>query len=160
MRGIASLILGISIPLLITSGLTAYIVSSWTLVVLRVLGATRLSPRTYWACGLFRSMRGSAMFGGRVMRALTLSIAVPFVYALIFEIIGNAELPVGAMLGLLHGALVGITLPIVSRRAGCVKAPAPGLFGWRLGPATPLLILLVYSLYGATLGYGYVVIAP
>lgn len=100
------------------------------------------------------------MFGGRVVRALTLSIAVPFVYAVVFEIIGNAELPVGAMLGFLHGVAVGVTLPIISKRGACAKAPSPGLFGWRLGRATPILLLLVYSLYGATLGYGYVVIAP
>jgi hypothetical protein len=160
LRSIASLILGISLPLLITSGLTAYIVSSWMLVLLRVIGATRLSPRLYWACSLFGSLRGGAMFGGRIVRALTLSVVVPFVYALIFEIVGNAEVPVGAMLGMLHGVLVGATLPIVSRGAGCAKAPTPGLFGWRLGAATPLLLLLVYTLYGATLGYGYVVIAP
>ena len=145
---------------MITSGLTAYIVSSWSLVVLRVLGATRFSPRLYWACGMFGSMRGSAMFGGRVVRALTLSVIIPFIYALIFEIIGNAELPVGAMLGLVHGALVGVTLPIISQRGACAKAPAPGLFGWRLGGATPIIVLLAYALYGATLGYGYVVIAP
>jgi hypothetical protein len=100
LRSIAAIILGISLPLLITSGLTAYIVSSWTLVLLRVLGATRFSPRLYWACGMFGNMRGTAMFGGRVVRALTLSVVIPFFYALIFEIIGNAELPVGAILGL------------------------------------------------------------
>ena len=105
-------------------------------------------------------MRGTAMFGGRAVRAITLSAIIPFFYALIFEIIGNAELPVGALLGLVHGALVGLTLPIISRRGACTKAPAPGLFGWRLGAATPFIILLAYALYGATLGYGYVVIAP
>jgi hypothetical protein len=160
LRSIATLILGISIPLLITSGLTAYIVSSWTLVLLRVVGITRFSPRDYWACGLFGSLRGAAMFGGRVVRALTLSIIIPFFYALIFEILGNAELPAGAMLGLVHGALVGTTLPVIAARTGCARAPAPGLFGWRLGAATPLVVLLAYALYGATLGYGYVVIAP
>lgn len=160
MRSIAALILSISLPLLITSGLTAYIVSSWTLVLLRVVGITRFSPRTYWACGLFGNLRGAAMFGGRVMRAVVLSIVIPLFYALFFEIIGNAELPAGAVIGLFHGALVGLMLPVISARSGCAKAPAPGLFGWRLGTATPFVILLVYALYGATLGYGYVVIAP
>jgi hypothetical protein len=160
LRSIAALILGISVPLLITSGLTAYIVSSWTLVLLRVVGITRFSPRAYWACGLFGSLRGAAMFGGRAVRALTLSIVIPFFYALFFEIIGNAELPVGGILGLFHGAIVGLMLPVISARAGCAKAPDPGVFGWRLGAATPFVVLLVYALYGATLGYGYVVIAP
>jgi hypothetical protein len=100
------------------------------------------------------------LFGGRVVRALTLSVVIPFFYALIFEIIGNAELPVGAILGLIHGTIVGVTLPIISRRGACAKAPAPGLFGWRLGAATPIIVLLAYALYGATLGYGYVVVAP
>lgn len=151
---------GISLPLLIVSGLTAYILSSWVLVFLRVAGATRFAPRSYWACALFGGLRGAAMLGGRIARALGMSVIAPFVYAFIFELVGNAELTLGAILGVAHGVLVGITLPVISRRASCAKAPNPGLFGWRLGAATPLLLLLVYALYGATLGWAYVVVAP
>jgi hypothetical protein len=74
--------------------------------------------------------------------------------------VGNAELPMGAIVGSIHAILVGLALPVVARREGCTQAPTPGLLGWRLGPATPLIILLVYALYGATLGYVYVVISP
>ncbi|HEY0671572.1 MAG TPA: hypothetical protein VGD27_04850 [Longimicrobiales bacterium] len=151
---------GISLPLLIVSGLTAYILSSWVLVFLRVAGATRFAPRDYWACTLFGGLRGAAMFGGRIARAVGMSVIAPSVYALIFEVVGNAELTLGAVLGVAHGVLVGITLPVIGRRASCAKAQNPGLFGWRLGAATPLLLLLVYGLYGATLGWAYVVIAP
>ena len=150
----------ISFPLLIVSGLTAYILNSWLLVVLRLIGATSFSPRLYWACALFGSVRGVAMFGGRVARAGVMSIIIPALYAAVFEFLGDADLEHGALLGLAHGVLVGVALPLVSGRAGCAKAPASGLFGWRLGAATPLLIPLVYACYGAALGYAYVVIAP
>jgi hypothetical protein len=159
-RGLAGQILGISFPLLITSGLTAYILSSWLLVLLRLLGLTRYAPRTYWACTLFGSLRGAAMFGGRLTRALALTLFIPLGYAIIFEVIGNADLPLGAIIGLVHGAAVGTLLPIIARRPRCTNAPLPGLFGWRLGAATPLLLLLIYTLYGATLGWAYVVILP
>ena len=159
-RQLLDQLLGVSLPLLITSGLTAYIVSSWLLVLLRVLGATRYSPRVYWACGLFGSMRGAAVFGGQIARAIGLSLIVPLIYALFFEIVGNAELPMGAIVGAVHALMVGLALPVVARRQGCAQAPTPGLLGWRLGPATPLIMLGVYALYGATLGYVYVVISP
>jgi hypothetical protein len=159
-RSIAAQLLGISLPLLITSGLAAYIISSWLLVLVRLLGITSYSPRLYWACSLFGSVRGAALFAGRITRAVGLSILVPLVYALVFEITGNAELPIGAIVGVVHALLVGVALPIVAMRSGCAKAPAPGLFGWRLGAATPLVVLLVYAVYGATLGYVYVVVAP
>ncbi len=100
------------------------------------------------------------MFGGRIARALALSLIVPALYAVAFEIVGNADLPLGAVIGLAHGAAIGILLPVIAGRAGCTKAPSPGLFGWRLGAATPLLLLLVYGLYGASLGWVYVVVLP
>lgn len=159
MRALVAQILGISLPLLITSGLTAYIISSWVLVFLRVLGITRYSPRMYWACGMFGSLRGAALFGGRLARAAALTVVVPAVYAVVFEVVGNAELQFGAIVGLVHAVLVGIALPLVASRDRCIKAPSPGLFGWRLGGATPLVVLIVYTLYGAMLGYVYVVVS-
>jgi hypothetical protein len=151
---------GISLPLLLASGLTAYILSSWFLVLLRVIGITQFSPRMYWACGLFGSTQGAAMFAGRVLRAITMMLLIPLPYAAVFEIIGNAEFKHGAVLGLLHGMVIGFTLPLLGRRRGCERTPRPGLFGWRLGRATPLFILFVYTLYGAVLGYVYVVPSP
>jgi hypothetical protein len=139
--------------------LTAYIISSWLLVLLRVVGLTRYSPRVYWACGLFGSVRGAAMFAGRITRALALGLAVPLFYAMVFEVLGNAELLLGSVLGVIHALFVGVTLPLFAARRGCGSVPAPGLFGWRLGAATPLAILFVYAFYGAALGYVYVVIS-
>lgn len=150
----------ISLPLLILSGLTAYIISSWLLLFMRVIGLTRFSPRIYWACGLFGGTGGGAMFAGRAARALALSIVFPFLYALGFELLGNAELPLGAALGAGHGVLIGLTLPLLSRREGCRRAPKPGLFGWQLGRANVVLIPLVYAAYGAILGYVYVIASP
>ena len=150
----------ISVPLLIFSGLAAYIISSWLLLFLRVIGATRFSPRIYWACALFGSTRGGAMFAGRAMRALTLTLLVPFFYALAFELLGNAELPLGAALGFAHGVLIGLTLPFLTSRAGCRKAPRTGVFAWHLGRANVLLIPLTYASYGAVLGYVYVIASP
>jgi hypothetical protein len=159
-RSLAAQILSISFPLVITSGLTAYILSSWMLVLLRLIGLTRYAPRTYWACTLFGSLRGAAMFGGRIARAVALSLVVPPLYAVAFEIAGNADLPLGALIGVTHGVAVGILLPAVAGRTACARAPSPGLFGWRLGAATPLLLLFIYGLYGASLGWVYVVVLP
>lgn len=150
----------ISGPLLIWSGLIAYIVSSWLLVLLRRAGATAFSPRVYWACGLFGSTRGAAVFAGRVLRVVAFTIVVPLPYIVIFEFTRNAGVGFGAALGILHAIVVGITLPIIASRARCRGAPQPGLFGWRLGRATPLLIIFVYALYGAALGYVYVIPSP
>jgi hypothetical protein len=147
-------------PLLITSGLAAYILSSWLLVLVRLLGLTSYAPRTYWACTLFGSLRGVAMFGGRIVRAAALTVLIPITYAVLFEILGNADLPLGGVMGVAHGVAVGILLPILSRRPNCANAPNPGLFGWRLGAATPLLLLFIYGVYGATLGWVYVVVLP
>jgi hypothetical protein len=155
-----SILRAISWPLLAASGLTAYIVSSWLLVLLRLVRATTFAPRVYWACGIFGSTHGAALFAGRVLRAIAFTLLIPLLYVIVFEIIGNAELAFGALLGSAHGVFVGITLPIIAARHGCAQAPSPGFFGWRLGGATPLLIIFVYALYGATLGYVYVIPAP
>ena len=152
--------IALSLPLLIISGLTAYIISSWLLIFLRVIGATRFAPRYYWACGAFGGVTGAALFGGRLLRALAMTVLLPLIYTAVFEWRGNADLKFGAMLGVGQAVLLGLTLPIISARAGCRSAPAPGLFGWKLGPVTPLLLLIVYALYGATLGYVYVVVSP
>lgn len=149
-----------SLPLLIVSGLTAYVVSSWLLIFLRVIGVTRFVPRLYWSCAFFGGVTGAALFGGRMLRAFAMTALFPLIYSVIFEWTGNADYRFGAILGFGHALLVGIVLPIVASRAGCHKAPPPGLFGWRLGLITPLLILLVYAFYGATLGYVYVVVSP
>ena len=158
-RSFIAQILGVSFPLLITSGATAYIISSWMLVFVRALGITSYSPRIYWACGLFGRTTGAALFGGRIVRGLALSVVIPLFYAAFFEVAGNADLPIGALVGLVHALVIGISLPIVAARRGCSKAPTPGLFGWRLGATTPLVIVAVYALYGAALGYVYVVVS-
>ena len=152
--------IALSPPLLIVSGMTAYIISSWLLVFLHVIGATNFYPRIYWACFFFGGTTGMRMFAARVLHAVAMALVIPLVYVLIFEVIGNADLRLGALIGMAHGLAIGITLPLVSVRGGCRKAPAPGLFGWRLGKATPLLLLVIYGLYGATLGYVYVVASP
>jgi hypothetical protein len=160
MRSLAAHLLAISFPLLLMSGMTAYIISSWVLVFVRAIGATEYAPRLYWACGLFGSTRGAALIAGRLARAFALTLLIPFWYAIVFGLVGNADLRIGTLLGLAHGGLVGFTLPLATRRSGCAKTPAPGLFAWRLGFGTPLLLLLVYAVYGAILGYAYVVVAP
>jgi hypothetical protein len=124
-----------------------------------VLGITRYVPRSYWAARMFGNTRGFAMFGGRVLRAFALIVLIPLPYVLAFEIAGNADLRFGLLLGLIHGGFVGLTLPLIAGR-GAAGTAEPGLFGWRLGAATPLLILITYAVYGAVLGYVYVIPSP
>jgi hypothetical protein len=154
-----SILAAISWPLLLWSGLFAYMGFSWLLILLRLLRLTRYVPRSYWAARLFGNTRGFAMFGGRVLRAFALIVLIPIPYVLAFEVVGNADLRFGVLLGLIHGAFVGLTLPLIAGR-DAHGALEPGLFGWRLGAATPLLIFVIYAFYGAILGYVYVIPSP
>jgi hypothetical protein len=145
--------------LLFWSGLVAYIGFSWLLISLRLIGLTSYTPRSYWAARVVGNTRGFAMFVGRVLRAFVSTVLVPLPYVAAFELVGNADLRFGALLGLLHGILVGFTLPVIAG-ASSRSSPSPGLFGWRLGYATPFIMLFSYAFYGTILGYVYVIPSP
>jgi hypothetical protein len=143
----------ISWTLVLWSGLTAIVVSSWLLMILRSSGATRYLPRAYWACALFAGTGNASLILAGLLRMIAMIAFFPFIYAAIFVYLGRAEAIVGMMIGLVHGLLAGLMIPIAARRCG---ANPPGLLGWNLGRMTPLILLFVHAVYGSLIGYIYV----
>lgn len=143
----------ISWLLLLWSGLTASIMSTWLLMLFRKAGTTRYLPRAYWSCTLFRSTSDASLLAAGLLRMVAMIVVFPAVYALIFSQTGRAEVVMGSIIGLAHGFLASFLLPFAARRCG---ANPPGFMGWNLGRATPAILLLVHSVYGALLGYIYV----
>ena len=81
---------------------------------------------------------------------------LPLLYGLVFELT-QADIVTGLMAGAAHAVLAGAALPLIAGAGKCTPAYAAGLFGWRLGRATPLVLLVTRVMYGAVLGYVYVV---
>ena len=148
----------ISWPLLLFSGLVAYVASTWLLMALRRFNATRYLPRAYWSCALFARAGDFALVIAALIRLVAFVALFPLLYTLIFRRLGSAQVLAGAAIGAVHGLLVGLLLPLAARR--CQGSRAPGLFGWYLGRATPLVLLLVHATYGAIIGYIYVLPTP
>jgi hypothetical protein len=144
----------LSWALLIWSGLVAFVSSTWLLMALRRVGATRFLPRAYWSCALFGSTRDSALVAAGLVRSLTMIAVIPFIYAFAFAYVERAEALTGLVFGLVHGLVAGLALPFAARR--CAGALPPGVMGWNLGRLTPLVLLLVHAVYGTLLGYIYV----
>jgi len=144
----------ISWPLLLWSGLTAYVLSSWVLMVLRKLNATLYLPRAYWSCAITGGVSNAALVFAGFLRMIAMVAVIPVAYAITFAYLGRAEVLMGLMIGAIHGLLAGILLPLAARL--CAGARPPGLLGWRLGRATPLVMVFVHAVYGAALGYVYV----
>jgi hypothetical protein len=145
----------ISWSLLTWSGLVGLVLSSWLLMLLRRVGATRYLPRAYWSCALFGSAGDASLAFAGLLRMLALIAAFPIAYAFAFNTLGRAEALVGAIAGAVHGLLAGLALQLAARR--CSGAIAPGFMGWNLGRLTPIVMILVHAVYGAALGYVYVI---
>ena len=144
----------ISWTLVLWSGLTAVTISTWLLMVLRSMGATLYLPRAYWSCGLFAGTGNASLIFAGLLRMIAMITVIPFIYAAVFVYTGRAEAIVGLMIGLAHGMLAGMMLPLAARR--CTGAKAPGVLGWNLGRATPFVLLFVHAVYGSVIGYIYV----
>jgi succinate dehydrogenase/fumarate reductase cytochrome b subunit len=144
----------ISWPLLAWAGMMAYVMSNWTLMLLRKLNATRYLPRAYWSCLITGGAGDFSLVLAGFVRFLIMITLFPLAYALIFARLGRAEALTGALVGLCHGILGIVMLPLAARR--CASAHPPGLGGWRLGRATPVVLMFVFAIYGALIGYIYV----
>ncbi|MBI4544650.1 MAG: hypothetical protein HY703_05625 [Gemmatimonadetes bacterium] len=91
------------------------------------------------------------------------TLALPILYALGFEALGRAHLDNGLLLGAVHSLAAGFALPILGNRNRCIRAgklPPPGPFAYRYGRLAPLRFILAHLLYGAIIGYVYVVPLP
>lgn len=149
----------LSWPLLLWAGFTATIAVTWLSFVARRYGWTRLSPVRVLGCLFTDNADG---IGSRILGTLLHfavgGVVLAFIYGIIFELIGRADIPLGIALGLAHGVLAGLLLPVLTAHGHCTGAVRdPGIFGWKLGLITPLGLLFAHALYGGVLGYVYVV---
>jgi len=95
---------------------------------------------------------------------LTIGWLLAFVYALLFENLGRANVALGAFIGLMHGLiLIVVVFPLAPsfhpRMAREYEGPTSrrvleplGFFGRNYGHGTPLIALASQVLYGAILG--------
>ena len=137
---------------------------SWLASLAYWRGITRLRVQATLGALLLRGGGGRSRpwlrgLVGALGHFLLGTLAFPTIYALIFQVVGRADVPVGAMIGGGHALLAGLALPL-AWRAGHQEGGA-GLFGWRLGAATPPALVAAHVLYGLLLGYIYVApVAP
>ena len=128
---------------------------SWLAGVAYWHGLTRLRPSVVLAGLLLRRPSGLGRQLGSALHLLAGTFLFPAMYGLAFEALARADVAIGATLGLLHGTVVGALLPLAWRLAG--GAERAGVFGRHLGSLTPFGIVTTHVLYGALLGYIYVV---
>lgn len=127
---------------------------SWLAAFAYWRGLTRLRPAATLGALVLRPGRAGALVGG-IIHLVVGTLAFPALYAVAFRLAGQADAPIGAALGLAHGCLAGLAVPFAWRGAG--HAGSAGALGMRLGAATPFGIVATHVLYGALLGYIYVV---
>ncbi len=129
---------------------------SWLAAFAYWRGLTRLRPAATLGGLLLRgrSPSGLRTVLGGIAHFLLGTLAFPAVYALVFELAGRSDVAVGALVGAAHGALAGLLLPVLWPAAR--QEDGAGLFGWRLGAATPPALIAAHVLYGVLLGYIYV----
>ncbi len=118
-------------------------------------GLTQLRPSVVIAGLLLQRSTGLRRLLGSVIHLLAGTFLFPTIYGLTFEAFARADVALGATLGLLHGVVVGTLIPVAWRLAG--GEGRAGVFGRRLGSLTPFGIVTTHVLYGALLGYIYVV---
>jgi hypothetical protein len=151
--------LELSLPLLVWAGFAATLIAEWLEWMARAAGWTRHSSARVMGC-LVVSRRDArrTWLMGVVLNMLVGAVVIPLAYGVVFETTGRADAINGLIIGLLHGVVVGAALPLIARAGRCTGAlAAPGLFGWRFGRLTPFTLLFVRMVYGAVLGYVYVV---
>jgi hypothetical protein len=145
--------------LLLWAGFAGTFVVTWLAFVGRSYGWTRLSPARILGCVFSADPEA---FGTRVLgigvHLMAGGVVLPLLYGALFEWMGRADVLLGACLGLAHAVIAGILLPVVVAYGHCAgPGRDPGLFGWRLSAVTPVAFVLAHALYGALLGYVYVV---
>lgn len=143
--------------LLLWSGFTATLAVTWLDGVACAYGLTRLRAPRLLGCLVVERPRWLGASAGLLLHFLLGTLAFPAAYAVVFTRLGRADAGMGMLLGGIHGLAAGASLPWLARAGRCSPEGGPGLFGRRLGVATPLGIVLAHIVYGGLLGYVYVV---
>lgn len=118
-------------------------------------GATRLDLLRLEG-GIVTAERGPVLYIYGAILQLVLGVVAGLAYGFVLDQTGSASyVGWGALLGLAHGILVAVLLPLIARgnrevRGGTLAAP--GLAGRAYGRLTPLALLLAFTVFGVWIG--------
>jgi ribosomal small subunit protein bTHX len=146
-------------------GFTATALLTITLAAAQGFGLTRLSI-PFLLGTIITPSRDRALVLGFLVHLFN-GWVFAFLYAWGFEVLGRADVWLGALAGMLHGlfvltvlmpALPGLHPRMVSEYFGPTpnrQLQPPGFFALHYGRSTPLFTLVAHILYGAMLGLFY-----
>jgi hypothetical protein len=151
-----------NVPAILLWGVVATIVLTTVEAGARGLGWSRMSL-PFLVGTAFTPNRDRADLIGLGVHALN-GVLFAFVYALVFEALGAANVVLGALMGLMHGLFIlAAVMPLLPslhpRMADETYGPTPtrmlqpaGFFALHYGRATGVVVLVAHMLYGAILG--------
>lgn len=154
----------------VLAGFVGTLVMTALIVVMRAAGKTRMDMVLLLG-SMFTGRKPLARAIGLVMH-LGVMGAVVFgsIYAFLFAVLGTAPAAawwVGAIIGILHGLVVGLLMPMVpmvhprmgdhARRGSAdqVELAPPGLFARNYGGMTPVGLVMAHMLFGLVVGLVY-----
>lgn len=156
----------------VLAGFVGTLVMTALIVVMRAAGKTRMDMVLLLG-SMFTGRKPLARAIGLVMH-LGVMGAVVFgsIYAFLFAVLGTAPAAawwVGAIIGILHGLVVGLLMPMVPMvhprmeghangnggSADGVELAPPGLFARNYGGMTPVGLVMAHMLFGLVVGLVY-----
>jgi hypothetical protein len=144
------------LPLVISAGFVAVILSLALFYIFRAFDLTLFSPTVQLGGIFFRDPRHpAAETTGFVMLLVVGSTIVAALYVLLFGLLGGPTWLTGVAIGMVHGLLAAGLLPLFGTISASVRAgavPAPGWFGIEWGWLTPIVLAAGHGLYGGVLG--------
>lgn len=168
----------------LVAGFVATVVMDVLMTMAKGMGVTRMPPMSLITGSMMAGSRGAAWAMGAMAHFIIMGAVVfGFIYAALFMALGiqaAAAWWVGALIGLVHGLLVGgMAMPMmpamhprmerqtagtggsqtVSDHGGGLRLSAPGLMGKDWGGMTPMGVVVGHVVYGVVLGLVYAVIA-
>jgi len=138
------------------AGLVASALAAAWFAIARAYRLTRFSLTEHLGCLLVEDPRHPmAETAGAALHLGLGSTVIAAVYALVLPLLGGPGWGSGALLGVLHGAAVVGTLPLLARVNRAVRAgrlPQPGRFGTGWGRYTAHVVIAGAVCYGAVAG--------
>lgn len=162
------------VPALI-AGLVATIVMSMMMTMARAKNMTEMPGMPLFIGAMMSPQPERARTMGMVIHYLMMgTIIFGLIYAWLFTVIGSGGWLTGGLIGLGHGVVAGLMMPMmakvhprVSRQPETVGAPAvqfdegeveisdPGMFGANWGGMTPVGLVAGHVVYGVVLALVY-----
>ena len=141
---------------IIWAGFAASVLAACVFWLVRTLGWTRVAFTSFLGCFVGEDPRVPLTETvGLVLFLASGTTVLAIVYAWAMQFFGGAGWGTGALVGLLHGALMVAALPWLARinrgiRAG--RVPPPGRAGLEWGRWAPAGLVAGHLVYGAVLG--------